>query len=436
MSTFPIMSRRAGLVFGLAVLLLAGCGGGRRSAGDETSGVVPSGQVVYSRYVGTRQDLYVIGEDGQNQVPLATDAYYLGAANGRVIFVKPSSTPPYFYLYSIKADGSDPRVLSQLVNPNYGARLTASGSVIAYTGAGPVTMWRMNTELSGAVALAVSSATGQVFFCGETAGGKVVYNRRDAADYEVDIVNIDGTANTPLVTGQNAYCDAVTPRERVVFQRQVNGQSDLFSIKADGTGLVTLASSATESEGYRAVTANDRVIFTRLIGNQAGIQYDLFSINADGSGGEALLTNSSDPEFFVALTTGGRVVFRRLAVLNGLFLDDLYSINADGTGLVTLAASSDAEYYCGETSDNRIVFNRITASGGDVYLVNADGTGQVALRTGPEDESCAAVTPASRILFTRAMPGDQGDLYSINVDGGGLVPLADTPDNESYRGIF
>jgi hypothetical protein len=69
-----------------------------------------------------------------------------------------------------------------------------------------------------------------------------------------------------------------------------------------------------------------------------GAQNDLYSISADGTGLVPLAT-STDSEFFAGVTSGGRVIFHR--TVGAQF--DLYSINADGTGLATLADTSDDE---------------------------------------------------------------------------------------------
>jgi hypothetical protein len=70
---------------------------------------------------------------------------------------------------------------------------------------------------------------------------------------------------------------------------------------------------------------------------------DLYSVNADGTGLVPLAT-STDNEFFQSVTAAGRVIFSRRV---GGTQDDLYSINADGTGLVPLADTATAEFFGG-----------------------------------------------------------------------------------------
>jgi hypothetical protein len=78
-----------------------------------------------------------------------------------------------------------------------------------------------------------------------------------------------------------------------VFEREIAGLADLYSINADGTGLVTLAAQP-ESEKLQGATATGRILFSRTVNGQS----DLFSIRSDGTD-LRVLADSPDNELIL-----------------------------------------------------------------------------------------------------------------------------------------
>ena len=113
---------------------------------------------------------------------------------------------------------------------------------------------------------------------------------------------------------------------RVVFQRLVSGQFDLFSINADGSGVEFMLAIGPTQETY-AGTVNGLVLFHR----DNGGQFDIYSISADGSSGETALATTADNEMVVGVTASGLVVFARTT--GGQ--TDLFAIAADGSELAS-----------------------------------------------------------------------------------------------------
>ena len=177
----------------------------------------------------------------------------------------------------------------------------------------------------------------------------------------------------------------------MIFTRSVGANENLYSINADGTGLVTLANSA-DDEWVGGITSDNRVIVNRSVG---GAQVDIYIINADGTGGLNPVLVAPDSDGAYGITSNNRVLFGRSV---GGANYDLYSINPDGSGLVVLANSADAEMMAGilqclkcgfsegVTSNNRVIFERWTGSQYDLYSINADGTGLATLANTADDE--------------------------------------------------
>ena len=120
---------------------------------------------------------------------------------------------------------------------------------------------------------------------------------------------------------------------------------DIYLAKEDGTGVVVALANSTDYEEFKGATPGGRVIYLRSGGGQSG----LYSVNADGTG-MLVLANSSDDEYFSGtaglnpITPGGRVIYERYIGGNNYAV---YSVNTDGTGTVGLANSVDREEFNG-----------------------------------------------------------------------------------------
>jgi hypothetical protein len=85
---------------------------------------------------------------------------------------------------------------------------------------------------------------------------------------------------------------------------------------------------------------------------------------------------------------------------------------------VPIGPSPGGEIPCGVTSDERIVFTRAGAGGGDIFAVNADGTGETVVMATPLDEICQHVTPAGFVLYSVMTSFYYRDLHWTTVSGG------------------
>ena len=92
-------------------------------------------------------------------------------------------------------------------------------------------------------------------------------------------MNDDGTDRVTLVGGTNPPDPGALGPDRLYFRRVVDDeQSDLYSILPDGSGLVTLANSA--SDERFGMLCGSKVVYTRLA--------------ADGSGTKVVSSNADD----------------------------------------------------------------------------------------------------------------------------------------------
>jgi len=300
-------------------------------------------------------------------------------------------------------------------------------------------MTRMTTRTKARCSALAAAAL--IAGCGGGGGGgnddhppelrTVAFTRQVGSQFDLYLVQEDGTDERALVTGPGDKFFFGVSHNRLLFMWSRPGadgqsQKDLYSIAPDGSGLIALASSADDEE-FEGPTADERVVFTRIVGRNR--QRDLYSIKLDGTG-QVPLATSGDSEYVEFMTADGRVVFGRDA--GGRI--DLYSIRADGTGTVLLASGFTPGVR--PTADGRIVFARPTAPDrSDLWIVNIDGTGLRQLTNLPGQTRAVAETPSGRLIIDVSSNLNQEDLYSIGLDGTGLAPLAVGPDRQRFGAL-
>ncbi len=151
---------------------------------------------------------------------------------------------------------------------------------------------------------------------------------------------------------------------------------------------------------------------------------EIYTMNANGTG-LARLTNSpastGDPAFSpdgskVAFGDGGEIAV----------------VNVNGTGLRDLTSNGGVNYHPTYSPDgSKIAFASNRDGSGEIYVMNADGSGQTRLTNNAAWDAQPAFSPnGSQIAFTSERDGNQ-EIYVMNADGSGQVNLSKTASHES-----
>jgi Tol biopolymer transport system component len=258
---------------------------------------------------------------------------------------------------------------------------------------------------------------------------------------------------------------------KLAFQSNRDGNVDIYSMNADGSGVRRLT-SRDDSDRVPSHSASGHLIaFERFFpGEISGDEprLDVFLMSADGSKETFVAENGGDPAWS---PDGQRIAFQRPA--NG----EIYVVDADGTDLVRLTRNAvgdgepawspdgrqiafqttrdgPAEIYVMDadgtdarrvTNDNlpdlapnwspdgsRIAFEKVAPNGNaDIAVINADGSGQTRLTTHPADDRAAAWSPdGTRIAFTTGRDGN-AEIYVMGSDGTGQTNVSNNPATDS-----
>jgi Tol biopolymer transport system component len=291
-------------------------------------------------------------------------------------------------------------------------------------------------------ALAVDGGSPQLVGIDDT----VVVSGLAAGLHEIEL---SGIAENCTVTGTNprnvtvefgvtvtstfdVSCTAIPlPSSRIVFSSERDGDFEIYSMNADGSGVIQLTDNPGDDQ-FPAVSADGQ--FIAFTSNRDG-SLDLYTMRLDGSdlvqvtnGGAADRTPAWSPD-------GTRLAFTRF--LGGI--GDIYTIRIDGTGLTRLTDTPFQDLEPAWSPDGlKIAYTNDEDGFEDIYTMNAsDGSNKTNLTNNQRglDVDPDWSPDGSLILFHRndrdtdpTWLGD-GEIMCMAADGSDVIRLTTDTDD-------
>jgi TolB protein len=278
-----------------------------------------------------------------------------------------------------------------------------------------------------------------VFALGETSSaraavagltGRIVFTRELPGNTKILVMNADGTGQTFLDEGRFLGWDSYSPDWspdgiRIAFVSQFGDNDPQISVmSAYGTGRKML----TTEPGYHGDPdwSPDGTKLAFAFSSRPGNDQGIAVINADGSG-RTDLTNSATDRSPAWSPDGRKIAFVRFFGNNGEN-SEILVMNADGSDPTNLTNSAVMDADPAWSPDGgRIAFttdrppccNRIV-------IMNADGSGKTAVSAPPRGALGPAWSPdGRRIAFSSELlvDGPRPEIFVINVDGSGRTKL-------------
>lgn len=249
--------------------------------------------------------------------------------------------------------------------------------------------------------------------------GKIAFHSSRDGDFEIFVMNADGSQVTQLTNNTDGDFDPVWSPDgkRIAFGKCADG-CEVWVINADGSGLTQL----THGGGFPGAWSPDgkRIAFV----NSGDGDDEIFLMNADGSG-VTRLTNNGFRDFATAWSPNGKqILFQSDRDGNTEF----YVMNVDGSGVTRLTdnpASDEGDRAGWSPNGTQIVFSSRRDGGDlDLFVMNADGSNvtQLTFNDGIEDDDPVWSPDGKHIAFHSTRDGDE-EIFVINADGTGATQL-------------
>jgi len=228
---------------------------------------------------------------------------------------------------------------------------------------------------------------------------------------------------TPTITPTPTPAPTPTPTPtptaggRIAFTSDRDGNTEIYSMNADGSGLTRLTNNPSSDEGPQWSPDGSKVVFHSFRDGN----WEIYVINSDGSGEMRLTNNGAEDAHASWSPDGSKIVFASQRDGN----DEIYAMNSDGTAIINVTNHSARDSAPAWSPDGgKIAFASLRDGNWEVYSMDADGSNQVRLTNSPGvDEGPAWSPDGSRIAFYSDRDGNL-QIYIMNPDGSGQTRLS------------
>lgn len=214
---------------------------------------------------------------------------------------------------------------------------------------------------------------------------------------------------------------------RIVFDREVGGNRDIWSAFLDGEGATRLTTHSTEDSDPSA--AAGRVVFVAFRNGHA----DLYTVPLEG-GTERRLTTTNRNEVAPSLARDGRrVVYASDASgVTRLWTLDIETLAASALTLQGSATSDIHTSPAWRPHSDTIVYMSTALGSADIHLARAgSGVTQPIVQGSKADVEPSISPDGSRVVFVSNRDGND-ELYLLTLATGALVRLTNRPASDAH----
>jgi Tol biopolymer transport system component len=208
----------------------------------------------------------------------------------------------------------------------------------------------------------------------------------------------------------------------------VRADARLLSLSLSAGLLATLAVAPAAEAAFPG--SDGRIAFDQEAPAGDHTQTDIYTVKADGSGLRELSASANQNEFGPAYNAAGtRIAFWRTPAPFGP--GSLWVMDADGSDKRRLTAGIDARDPAFNPAGTRLAYTGVGAGGDfDIWTLRvSDGTDRKRVTSGSALDFEPAWSPAGTgIAFTRGFAtGDTGDVQLVDVATGAVTPITASP---------
>lgn len=272
-----------------------------------------------------------------------------------------------------------------------------------------------------------NTAFGLIFTVETMIKNRVVYTEWSNPD-KIYTINPDGTQKALLFEESGVSQTDISPDgTKIVYSRGPVTGSDLYIIKADGTGKVQITTSGDGNNDPAWSPDGDQIVFS---GEDSNGDIQLFIIDEDGSNREQITFGDLSPREPHWSMDGSQIVFDAFPLDNY----EIFVVNADGTNPTQLTSDSGRDQDPVWSPDgSQIAFSSTRGTNRfDIYRMNSDGSNiQQITHNDNSNRNPAWSHDGSEITFD-GFDGSFYNIYTIDANGIGSVNSV-TSESEDER---
>lgn len=260
--------------------------------------------------------------------------------------------------------------------------------------------------------------------------GKIVFISTRDGNSEIYTMNADGSNVVRLTNTSAEERDPVwsPDGERIAFVSDREGNEEIYIMHADGSNVVKLTDNIAVNINPAWSPDGERIAFN----SDRDGSHEIYIMNADGSN-VVQVTNDEDwnssPDWS---PDGKRIVYRFTCfsdiLSTGEFPSGIRVMDADGSNMTELTKEDDSSPAWSPDGE-KIAFTSSRDENYEIYVMNTDGTEQKRLTDNPRIDTTPEWSPdGERIAFVSDRDGPH-KIYIMNADGSNVVRIT----QNSYR---
>lgn len=258
-----------------------------------------------------------------------------------------------------------------------------------------------------------------------TPRAKIAFASDRDGNFEIYTMDADGSNLSRLTEdlGEDRQPAWSPDGTRLAFVSSRDGNAEIYVMNADGSSPTRLTTNDASDLAPTWSPDGASIVF---VSNRTGND-DIFRLNATDGSGVTNLTNDVDDDFSPAFAPDGQTIVFASNRAGGQY--EIYRMDAAGFNVVRLT-NNDRNDYNPSISAGRITFQSDRADNDEIFSMNLDGSNQVNITNDAGfDNEPARSSDGSRIAFSTSRDG-QFEIYAANADGTGLTRLTNNPDDD------
>jgi Tol biopolymer transport system component len=228
-------------------------------------------------------------------------------------------------------------------------------------------------------------------------------------------------------TGVTSSCSPA-----ISFMDERNGQTDIFAVNSDGSGLRQLTNDTARELAMSWSPDGSQLVYQRT---EDGSYPELYLVQADGSGPINLTRNAGDDWSPAWSPDGVQIAFYsdrpEGMALYRMELDELVS---DETSLVTtlIPGTQMGAWPRWSPDGKQIAYRQELAGNDEIFVINADGSNQVNLTQHSANDLSPDWSPDGKTIIFESIRDGNYEIYAIDPDGTNLWRLTNHPLEDQH----